>query len=83
MILKALFIQRICSYDGEFAPEALCCITEYAYYDYPKWFDMEVKNQLIELKDGISSHAVIDIEVDQDKIANILNNNPKVQGEIK
>ncbi len=82
MILKVLFIQRKCSYEGEFAPETLCCIDEYCYDNFSQGFDMDVEELLREQKNNISSHAVIDIEIDQEKIANILNNNPTIQGEI-
>ena len=82
MILKVLFIQRICSYDGEYAPEALVCVDEYSYSDNPAWFNNEVETQLETNKTDIYSHAIIDIEVDYDKIFSILNRNPKIQGKI-
>ena len=83
MILKVLFIQRKCSYDGEFAPEAMVCVDEFCFNENPKWFENEVENYLEEQADGISSHAVVDIEIDHKKLSSILNNNPTIKGEIK
>lgn len=83
MILKVLFIQRKCSYDGEFAPEALCCVDEYSIEDNPEWFETEVNRQITCCEEDISSHSVIEIEIDQEKLSSILNNNPTIQGEIK
>lgn len=82
MILKVLFIQRICSYDGEHAPEALCCVDEYCNDENPDWFKRTVEKELAINIKNISSHAIIDIEVDHNKIDFILNNNPKIQSKI-
>lgn len=37
MILKVIFVQRKESYTGEYAPEAMECMTEYAYDEYPEY----------------------------------------------
>lgn len=83
MILKTLWIQRKCSYEGEFAPECLCAVGEYSYDDYPEWFDKECAKELDKVKDDINSHKIIDIVVEQDRIVKLLNDNPVIKGEIK
>jgi len=83
MILKVFFIQRKCIYDGEYSPEAMVCVDEFCYGENPRWFDDQVKNYLKEQEGNLSSHGIIDIEIDQEKISSILNDTPTVQGEIK
>ena len=78
MILKVLFIQRKCSYDGEFAPEAMVCIDEYCYDDGgQQWFEKEIDNSLKEQEGNISSHAIVEIDLNQDKLITLLNSNSK------
>ena len=83
MILKTLWIQRKCNYEGQIAPECLCCISEYNYSDYPEWFDKECAKELNKVKDDIYSHKIIDIVVEQDQISKLLNKNAVIKGEIK
>ena len=83
MILKTLWIQRICGYDGEYAPECLCAVDTYSYEEYPVSFDRQCTTELDQLRGIISAHQIIDIEVDVDKIANILNHVPKIEGKIE
>ena len=82
MILKVLFIQRICGYEGEYSPEAMVCVDEFCYDENPRWFNDQVENYLKEQEGNLSSHAIVDIELDHDKIVSILNNNPTIKGEM-
>ena len=83
MILKTLWIQRKCSYEGQIAPECLCCISEYNYSDYPEWFMIkECAIELNKVKDDIDSHKIIDIVVEQDQISKLLNESAVIKGEI-
>ena len=82
MILKTLWIQRKCSYEGEFAPECLLAVDEYCYEENSNWFDMEIVDKLDENDSDIISHKIIDIEVDQERIAKLLNNVPTIKGKI-
>lgn len=82
MILKTLWIQRKCSYEGEYAPECLVAVDEYCYDDNPDWFDHKVVGELEVNKGDIESHKIIDIVVEQDHIAKLLNDNPVIKGEI-
>ena len=83
MILKTLWIQRKCSYEGEYAPECLVAVDEYCYDDNPDWFDNKVSDELEENKSDIDSHVIIDIVVGEDRIVKLLNDNPVIKGEIK
>ena len=80
MILKTLWIQRICGYEGEYKPECLCAVDEFSYDEYPINFDNQCTSKLDVIMDVISAHKIIDIEVDQNKIADILNNITTVEG---
>ena len=82
MILKTLWIQRKCSYEGQHAPECLVAVDEYSYDDYPNWFDNKVAEELDD-KNDIHSHMIIDIVVEQDQISKLLNKNAVIKGEIK
>lgn len=70
MILKVIFVQRKCRYDGEFAPEAMECMTEYAYEDNPEW--IENKLTLYKKNDEFTSAEIIDINIDENKVLGIL-----------
>lgn len=83
MKLKTLWIQRTCGYEGEYAPECLAVVDEYNYNESSLWFDKECIRLLVEVKDCISSHKIIDIEVDQEQIAKLLNDISSITGEIK
>ena len=83
MILKTLWIQRKCSYEGEFAPECLVAVDEYCYDDNPDWFDNKVEKELEINKSDTESYKIIDIVVEQDQIAKLLSKNAVIKGEIK
>lgn len=72
MILKVLFIQRKESYEGQYAPEALCCVDEYAEEENPTWFQDQCKKELEVVKNDIISSKIIEIDIDQSKIRKIL-----------
>lgn len=82
MILKVLFIQRHESYEGQYAPEALCCIDEFSYEENPNWIHTQVEEELNMLGNDVRSNKIIDIEVDPYEIRKILLNNPVITGKI-
>lgn len=82
MILKTLWIQRKCSYEGEFAPECLVTVDEYCYDENSTWFDQKVEQELKDNESDIDSYKIIDIVVEQDHIVKLLNKNAVIKGEI-
>lgn len=82
MNLKVLFIQREESYEEEYAPEALCCVDEWSDEDNPKWFENQCQEELKKCGEDVIAYKVIEIEVDQDKIREILLNTPNIKGKI-
>ena len=84
MKIKVLFAQRTERYEGQFAPEVMASVTEFAYDDYPDWFDGEVKRVREQILNGdLRSFAVVDIKVDQDEISRRLGQMSALEGEIQ
>ena len=81
--LKTLWVQRNCSYEGEYAPECVCATDEYSIEDNEDWFDEQCRLKLEELGNEISSHLIIDIELNQEQLAKMLNDVPTIKGDIK
>lgn len=83
MAIRVLFGQPIESYPQEYAPEVITAWSEFDADDYPERWE-EIKKDA--LKDGyaknFSAIKEIEIEVDQDKIREILVGTPAVSGEI-
>lgn len=63
MRIKILFIQRKCSYEGEYAPEALAMVDEYTDDENPDYFINECKTQLEKVGDEIASQRVLEISI--------------------
>ncbi len=82
MILKALFGQRKCRYEGEYAPELLVCWDEYCIDENPTEFEKEIEQTKKDLKEDFTSFVVVDIVVDNNAIKSFLNKNPVIKGKI-
>jgi hypothetical protein len=67
MEITVLFIQRIESYEGQNAPEAMVIADEWTMEDNPEWFEKEVEKILKENSD-VAGHAIVTFDVDQDYI---------------
>lgn len=81
MILKVLFIQRKCRYEGELAPEAVACQDEYGDEENPEYLKSEFEKYQ-EYPD-VESLAVVDIEISLHEMRKILK--PvvqKIQGKV-
>lgn len=70
MIIKVIFGQRRCSYEGEYAPEALAVIDEYGDYENPEYLIREFENAQASM-DYIGL-AVVEIEIRDDQLDRIL-----------
>lgn len=80
--LFILFAQRRCSYPGEYAPEALEIMDEYGYDDNGVWLHEKLKEH--RKKDNtIERLEIIAVDVDYDKIIEILNPKHVLPGEVK
>jgi len=75
-IVKMLFGQRTCSYDGEYAPEVLDAIDEYTH-DEANTMYLEEKLLVLEKTKEFASLKIIDIQLDRKEIDDILS--PKIQ----
>lgn len=82
MKLHILFGQRKQSYDGEHAPEALVCWTEYDRDENPDGFDKACEEAEAKYGPEFSAFRIIDVEVDGDKLDRLLNGRPKIKGEV-
>lgn len=81
MILKVLFGQRIESYAGEYGSEALEIIDEYTEEENPDFLTNKLKEY--QKQDIFESLAIVEIEVDENKINSFLRPINKIKGEIK
>lgn len=81
MKLYVLFAQRKCSYPGEFAPEALEVMDEFGYDVNGQWLHEKLEKYKKE-DSTIERIEIVTIEVDSDKINNILNPKHLVKGEV-
>lgn len=81
MIIKVIFGQRKQDYEGQNAPEALECMTEYDYDDNPEWLENKLKAHM-EDKSFISVR-IIDVDVDGDRIYDILTKTPSIDGDVQ
>lgn len=83
MDLYILFGQRKESYDGEYAPEALLCWTEYDVDGNGEGWE----TALAETKKANAAHMVamrvVRVSVNQDKIRHLLLVPPKVEGAVE
>lgn len=82
MKLYILFGQRKESYEGEHAPEALVCWEEYAVDGNIEGFDLAVSEAKAKYGPDMSSMRVIKIDVDQDRIRDLLVTTPTLPGKI-
>lgn len=73
MKLRILFGQRKENYPGQYGPEAILCWDEFCIDENPAEFDKQVETTTEDLKSDFSSFRVIDIEVNHDKIRQMLN----------
>lgn len=77
MTVHVIFGQRKCSYPGEYAPEVIDAATQWQLEDNTEWPTTRAKEA--EATGDFSTVRVLDLEVDQDQIAKLLNENPKVE----
>lgn len=83
MKLYILFGQRKQTYDGEYAPEALVCWTEYDADENPDGFASACQDATAMYGSEFSAFRVINVLVDGDKIDRLLNGTPTVKGEVE
>ena len=76
MKLHVLFAQRKERYPGEYAPEALTCITEYGQDENPDYLACEQENA--EASDEFTSTAVVTLEFSDEELERLLNPPPAV-----
>lgn len=85
MKLHVIFGQRVCSYEGEYAPEVLDCWDGYTVDENPEGFDQAVqkaRSRTFGDAPEFSSVAVIDVTIDGDAVDRHLNQNLKLKGTI-
>ena len=68
MNIRVLFIQRKERYEGQHAPEAYLVEDQWTREENPTWFIEHKEKALESLGDDLAGHAVVEFEVDQDKI---------------
>ena len=83
MKLHILFGQRKESYEGEFGPEVLTATDEFTLEENPDRWESELETTKRMNADEMQAMREIVVEVDGDKIRNLLLVTPKVKGEIK
>jgi hypothetical protein len=79
--LHILFAQRKCGYPGEFAPEALEIMDEFAYDDNGVWLHEKLEKYKKE-DSSIERLEIIEVMVDYTKIREIMSPKHQVSGEI-
>jgi len=82
MKLHILFGQRRCSYEGEYAPEALLCWDEYAVDNNPEGYEEDLAKTREKYASEMTSMRVIVVQVDGDKVSKLLNEDPVVRGDV-
>jgi hypothetical protein len=70
MILKVIFVQRQERYEGQYAPEAMECMTEFDYEENPEYLDDKLKEY--QRNDNFVAANIVDINVNENKILDIL-----------
>ena len=81
MILHVLMGQRECNYPGEYGPEALEIMDEYAYSDNGEW--LKEKKAYYEGTKEFTGIAIVDVRVDGNRIVEALTpRNLHISGEI-
>lgn len=81
LILKVLFGKQKESYKGEYASQALEIIDEYVEEENPDFLTDKLKEY--QKQDIFESLAIVEIEVDEEKIKSFLRPVNKVEGKIK
>lgn len=83
MKLHIIFAQRVCSYDGQYTPEVIDCWDENTRDANPAGFDEAVSRAQAQMgADDIETVRVIDIEINGDAVARLLNEVPVLKGRI-
>ncbi len=82
MKLLVLFGQRKESYDGEHAPEALACWTEYDAEGNPEGWEAAVAEGKKTYGSDMITYRVIEVWVNQAQIRDLLIGTGSVQGKI-
>lgn len=73
IILKVIFAQRSENYEGQYAPVALECMTEFDYEENPEYLNNKLEEyQKNKEYDDIVAANIVDIKVDENKILDIL-----------
>lgn len=84
MKLHILFGQRKCEYPGQYAPEALECWDEFCIDENPDGFEEACEKRLAECgKDSFSSTRVVIVTVDDNKLDEVLNSTPEIEGSVE
>jgi len=79
--LTCLFAQRVCSYEGEFAPELITAVDEYTMDANPEYVLDEVRKAEANTTE-FSAVAVVNVEVDFEAIERALHPTTKLQGKV-
>lgn len=80
MIIKVIFGQRKEEYLGQYTLEAFECISEYDHDDNPDWLLNKLKDY--QLDPSLVNVKIIDVDVDGDKIYNLLAKTPLIKGDV-
>lgn len=82
MNVYILFGQRICDYPGQYAPEALELMDEFAYDENAEW--LHKKLEAAEKTKEFSALRIIEIDLgDLDKLRELIIGIPSIKGEVK
>jgi hypothetical protein len=81
MKLFIVFAQRKCSYEGQYAPEALHVVDEYSRDENPTWIEERLAE--VEANDDFVSAAIIEVvlgDADYEEIQSRLTGITSVEG---
>jgi hypothetical protein len=82
MSVYILFGQRVCRYPGEYAPEALEVMDEFAYGENAEW--LHEKLEAAEKTNEFEALRIIHIGVgDMEKLRELIVGIPSIKGEVK
>ncbi len=81
MIVHIIFGQRICRYEGQYAPEALEVITEYGNEENPDF--LTEKLEFYKSSKEFTAVEIVDVKINDAALDKILKQTrPKLEGEI-
>lgn len=81
MKLYVIFGQRKENYEGQYAPEALEVINEYANDDNPTWLGDKFRE--IQKQEDMKSVKIVTVVINNKNLSDIMNPKNELEGEIK